>query len=472
MADALSRLQERFFRLVLAPRGVGPEVPALEADDPEGVPLLRWIRAPDEAGAVRRLDVYANMYFFRLLDVLRGDYPKLAAVLGDAATHNLCTDYVLCHPSDNPSLRHFGRHLPGFLRKHSLLDLRPDLADLAALEWARVQALDVVDEAVLERAAVAALPADAWASHVFPSVRSARLLRLAHSVDQVWAAIERGNAAPPASPRPTHLLVWRRDLVVYHRAVEPGEAPALERILSAQPFAAVCQALVAEGVSTEAATHTALGLLLRWIDEGLLSAPASAFNTEDYEKLAADIRENAFSPLVAGEELFLLALKYKVSQVPPVQLSVEEMTGGLDGAVSCEPQREEEMLERLEIILPHVAAIRDPAEKLRGSAYEWLFGHLVGYGARLHERLAPRTRSALANILESWAKVHPGLKDLASEEAWRETLPPAVRNGLPTKIVDPGWRERAASPGLVGEREVREVLRLLRETENRPVEDS
>ena len=134
MADALRRLQRRFFRLVLAPRGVGPEVPALMHDDPEGVPLDRWIRAPDEAGAVRRLDVYANMYFFRLLDVLRGDYPKLAAALGETALHNLCTDYVLTHPSDNPSLRHFGRHLPGFLKKHSLGVERPHLADLAALE--------------------------------------------------------------------------------------------------------------------------------------------------------------------------------------------------------------------------------------------------------------------------------------------------------------------------------------------------
>ena len=33
--------------------------------------------------AVQRLDIYANMYFFRLLDILRGDYGAVVAAVGD-----------------------------------------------------------------------------------------------------------------------------------------------------------------------------------------------------------------------------------------------------------------------------------------------------------------------------------------------------------------------------------------------------
>ena len=74
--------------------------------------------ADAKLSAVDRLDVYANMYFFRMLDVLRDDYAKVVAVVGDDAFHNLVTDYlVACRPA-HPSLREVGARLPGFLARH------------------------------------------------------------------------------------------------------------------------------------------------------------------------------------------------------------------------------------------------------------------------------------------------------------------------------------------------------------------
>jgi hypothetical protein len=268
--EDLALLQRRFFRLVLAPAGIEAELPAFSRDDPMGVPLRRWIRAPDEAGAQERLSVYANMYFFRLLDVLRGDYPKLAAVLGDATMHNLATDYLLRYPSDNPSLRYLGRHLPGFLCEHDLGRKRPELWDLAALEWARVEAFDVADEAVLTREEVAALPEAAWPAHAFRAVGSARTLSLHHPAHEIWNAVDRGEAAPVVEARPTELLIWRRGWWVHHRPIERDERSALARVLAARPFAEVCAAL-GEELSEADAARTAVGLLLRWIDEGLLA---------------------------------------------------------------------------------------------------------------------------------------------------------------------------------------------------------
>src|SRR4029077_19404566 len=91
----------------------------------------------ERASAIERLDVYANMYFFRILDALRGDYPKVLAVVGDDAFHNLATDYLQAHPSRHPSLRFVGAALPAFLRGHALAGPRPWLPGLAPLEWAR-----------------------------------------------------------------------------------------------------------------------------------------------------------------------------------------------------------------------------------------------------------------------------------------------------------------------------------------------
>ena len=62
-----------------------------------------------------RLDIYAEMYFFRIHDVLRDEAPRTAAVLGGAAFHDLVTDYLRACPPNHPSLREAGARLPAFL---------------------------------------------------------------------------------------------------------------------------------------------------------------------------------------------------------------------------------------------------------------------------------------------------------------------------------------------------------------------
>jgi hypothetical protein len=271
MTDDLAALQRRFFRLVRAPTGVADEIPALGRDDPAGVPLLGWVRAPDEAGAAKRLDVYAEMYFYRLLDVLRGDYARLVRAVGDVAMHNLATDYLLAHPSDDPSLRHLGRHFPAFLRGHPLAAERPWLSDLAALEWARVEAFDTADDAVLAREAVAAMPTEAWPAHQFVLVRSARMIRLDWPVHEAWDALEAGADAPAIEVQATALLVWRTGWKVVHRPADAGEAAALGALFGGASFAGVCEAVARKAGELDVAARV-VRMLLRWIDEDLLRA--------------------------------------------------------------------------------------------------------------------------------------------------------------------------------------------------------
>ena len=97
--------------------------------------------------AYGRLDVYADMYFYRLRDCLAEDFPKLAELVGEARFHNLVTDYLLRHPSSHPSLRELGRRLPAFLADHAIAAEFPVAADLARLEWARVDVFDERDVA-------------------------------------------------------------------------------------------------------------------------------------------------------------------------------------------------------------------------------------------------------------------------------------------------------------------------------------
>src|SRR5262249_592418 len=148
----LSRTESLFWNLITAPEGVGPGLETLVRKGQAAPGAIDALIAGDERlPAAERLDIYANMYFFRLLDCLREDFPRLAPALGEDRFHNLATDYLLAHPSEHPSLRYLGRRLPEFLAGHALARESACLTDLARLEWTRADLFDASDARPLGR---------------------------------------------------------------------------------------------------------------------------------------------------------------------------------------------------------------------------------------------------------------------------------------------------------------------------------
>lgn len=274
MAAELARLQERFWSWITAPTGARS---ALAADGSSAESVAeQWLEPPAQGTALERLEIYANMYFYRLLDSLRSDCPRLLALLGDRHFHNLVTDYLLAHPSRHPSLRQLPRQLAAFLRRHPLSERWPAAGDLAALEWARASAFDAADAAVLSRERLASLPPERWAALTLAFVPSLRVLEAEHAVHELWSALDGAGAPPPAPPRaPTALLVWRQELVVYHRPLSALEALALAAARAGASFGEVC-ARVREVTGDAQAAPAAAALIARWVADGLLSTATGA----------------------------------------------------------------------------------------------------------------------------------------------------------------------------------------------------
>src|SRR5712691_3043741 len=76
--------------------------------------LAELIRPSATLDAGARVAVYADAYFWRLRDVLREDFPRVAALLGPCFEET-CRGYLRAHPSEHPSVRHLGRHFAAFL---------------------------------------------------------------------------------------------------------------------------------------------------------------------------------------------------------------------------------------------------------------------------------------------------------------------------------------------------------------------
>ncbi len=218
---------------------------------PDAAALDARVRADRGVSAARRIDVYANAYFARLHDALRADYPRVAETLGEAAFHDLAKLYLIAHPPRSFTLRVLGARLPEFLRSPAAELFRerwPTCIDLAALDWAIADVFDAPDSPVLERAALAAIPAGDWPTLRFTLVAAQRRISFASKETLVQRTRER----------------------VHHRALEPAEARALATVEAGDDFAAVCAAVEAAYGDDPAAQ--VLGFLERWLADELLSA--------------------------------------------------------------------------------------------------------------------------------------------------------------------------------------------------------
>ncbi len=266
---SLDQTQRLFWKLITAPEGVAAGRATLPVSDRADADRLA--RADTRLSAVERLDIYADMYFYRIRDCLKEDFPAVAAVVGETAFHNLITDYLLAHPSTHFSLRYVGRQLPAFVRQHALIERWPYLADLALLEWTIMEAFDAPDAEPITPTSLATVAADRWAELRFDATPSLRMLRLQWPVHEAWARTQREEDVSEVHAAPTVIRVWRQDLRVFHRPVDVTESAALDALTSGATFAETCESIAAVAGDAPPADR-AVALLHNWLADGLLTA--------------------------------------------------------------------------------------------------------------------------------------------------------------------------------------------------------
>ena len=264
----LKNLESLLYRLITAPSGVAEGLAAER--DFDAAALGAIVLGDDRLSAEARVDIYANMYFYRLRDALKEDFPATLAVLGDDNFHNLVTGYLVEYPPTEPSISYCGRYLPMWLRDHPLRKGAPFIADLAALERAIVEVFHGPDAAALEPDALRAIaPAD-WPALKFVIQPSAQILALDWRVSDLLRAVEEHRPWTPAPRAAVKVLVWRRDAHVFHRDLETPEADALDAASSDVTFAEICERVAANpDIHDPAAALNQM--LARWLSDGLLA---------------------------------------------------------------------------------------------------------------------------------------------------------------------------------------------------------
>ena len=267
---SLRAMQELFWRAIAWPTGI--EDFLAHADDSTRRAFADTFAGSEGFDRVARMSVYANAYFWRLHEVVLDQLELTAWLAGGPRFHDFVTDYVLQHPSRDPDVGRFAAGIPQALREHALARAVPGIADIAAVEWAIVAALDGPDDDVLPPDALAAIPAARWPSQRLHAVRTTSLLPCRLDFVGLHRAMEAGEE-PPASPAMSEhaMLVWSKpDLDVHYRSVAPPEARALHALIDARTFAELCDA-----AGSDTTPATVVAWLRRWLDDGLVAHSSS-----------------------------------------------------------------------------------------------------------------------------------------------------------------------------------------------------
>jgi hypothetical protein len=229
----------------------------------------------ERLSAIDRVGIYANAYFFRLLDVLREDFPCVATVLGDAVFHNLVTGYLIEYPPDRASVVECGRYFADHVGGHPIARKFPFLADLAGLERASVEIFLAPDAATLTIEDLRAIEPSRWASIRLKAVPAARVLEHRWPASKLAAEIERGRKFKSPSRRANSVLVWRRDNSVRRREVAGPERAAIAAMIRGSTFGRICT-IVARAAAAKDPAKAAAAMLANWVADKLLVAPSVA----------------------------------------------------------------------------------------------------------------------------------------------------------------------------------------------------
>ena len=271
----LSELQTSLYQLITNPE----RAKRISNDgDPVSAHAEALIRGDSRLSASERVTIYANAYFYRLLDCLDEEFPATSAVVGANNVVAIVRDYLRAWPPTEPSIFYVGRNLSAFLRDHPLVTRWPFISELARLERAMLDVFHAADAFTLSDEAMRAIPSYQWPAIRLKIHPAVQILHNEWHVTDVLSDVQTGRECREPAHQKSPVIVWRQDAEVYYRALEDAEAKALVLLSEGASFAAICEVV---GALTSTTDQVALigRLLAQWLADGILMRADSALTT-------------------------------------------------------------------------------------------------------------------------------------------------------------------------------------------------
>jgi hypothetical protein len=232
--------------------------------------IINQLAKPPKGCLKDRLAIYANGYYWRLMDALQKDYQVLYNYLGDKAFAEVATAYIAAYPSRFYTIAAFTKQLPEFL-----LDLHPErgyLSELAALIRALSLSLEAADDPVLAYTALTAVPLQNWPSLCFKCHPSVQCLTFKWNIFSWWQALLQKKRSPKKRKENSACIVWRQELQSHAISLTHLEWVAFQALQAGSCFADVCERVyTTKGVSETAAPAFVANCVTKWLNDHIFS---------------------------------------------------------------------------------------------------------------------------------------------------------------------------------------------------------
>jgi hypothetical protein len=236
--------QQNFVAALLDPqRDCPPELTSWNGSDPSS-----------------RFAVYRNNVMSSLVNALADSFPVVHQLVGDEFFRAMAQVYVAATPPRSRILSEYGEAFPTFIASFPPASNLPYLADVARLEFLRIQAYHAADTPALSNEQIGAVLAqpDRLDSMTFELHPSVAVLSSAFAIVSLWAAHQGEMSIAQVDPlRAEHALILRNRLDVEVMGIRPGAALFIQALQTGSSFGAAAERALAVDPEFDLSQHLA-----------------------------------------------------------------------------------------------------------------------------------------------------------------------------------------------------------------------
>lgn len=221
----LERMERWMHAVFTHPGGAEAGLQGAEAQEifPMSIDALDGLVLPSKnLTAVERLSIYADMYYWRLIDVLAEEFPTVRHVLGPEQFTVVVKDYLERHPSTTYTLNHLGSRFAGYIEEEAReLPHREFIAAVARVERAME---DVFDESYAEPITIddlSSLSMEGLGDVHLQIIPALRLLELDYPVNDYITAVREERHMDIPLLANTCIAVYRSNYKPWRVDLEP-----------------------------------------------------------------------------------------------------------------------------------------------------------------------------------------------------------------------------------------------------------
>lgn len=243
-APQLDRIERWMHSVVTHPDGAKAGTKANSTQNNEqALKLEQTVLPSDELTSLDRISIYANMYFWRLNEVISNEYPTVSHVLGEELFNKVVKNYVTHHPSTYYNLNRLSIKFPLYLLTEAK-DI-PHQEFVAAVATVERAMEDMFDERHVERIPIETLqriPDEKWADIRLQFNPALCLLELDYPVNTYMTAVREDRHMDIPQPEKTFVVVYRCNYRVWRVDLDQDRYLLLSRLKDGETLGAALEA--------------------------------------------------------------------------------------------------------------------------------------------------------------------------------------------------------------------------------------